>query len=230
MDTSGEQRDPSEVLDDPSLMMRGLDMFLGDDLEKVHDYYEAMKNPYLAVYNRLELSKTMNTLTHELRQLFTTYYAFAVPDKEAIMLIDEFSPNGVVEIGAGTGYWARMLKMIGGVDVVCYDDYSWDHIEHGRFHTVIKANHQLIAAAHPERSLMLCWPPYRSPMANETLRAYTGQTLIYIGEGRHGCTADDGFFDQLEQEWDLIAELDIPQWADIHDTLQIYTRRQTNAG
>lgn len=233
MDTSGEQRDPSEVLDDPSLEIsffeRSLTAILGDT-EKVNDYYDAMKNPYLAVYKRLELDKMMNTLTHELRHLFTSFYSFAVPDADALMLIDEFSPNGVVEIGAGTGYWAKMLKMIAGVDVVCYDDYSWETIEHGSFYPVTKANHQLVAAAHPERTLMLCWPPLREPMASETLRAYTGSTLVYIGEGRRGCTADDDFFDQLNQEWDLIAELDIPQWANIHDTLQIYTRRQANAG
>src|SRR5579885_3340312 len=45
-------------------------------------------------------------------------WAWAVPDEKAIKTLVEHSP--VVEIGAGTGYWARLATEAGG-DVVAYD-------------------------------------------------------------------------------------------------------------
>ena len=47
-------------------------------------------------------------------------YAWAVPSHEALSAIAEASPRGVVEIGAGTGYWAYELRDR-GVSVAAYD-------------------------------------------------------------------------------------------------------------
>lgn len=35
-------------------------------------------------------------------------YAWAIPSPEALLAIKAASPKGVVEIGAGTGYWAML--------------------------------------------------------------------------------------------------------------------------
>lgn len=48
-------------------------------------------------------------------------YAWAVPDAAAIAALAARSP--LVEIGAGTGYWARLLAAA-GADIIAYDDYS----------------------------------------------------------------------------------------------------------
>jgi hypothetical protein len=47
-------------------------------------------------------------------------YSWAVPTDEAIAAIANASPFGVVEVGAGTGYWAMLLRHR-GVDVLAYD-------------------------------------------------------------------------------------------------------------
>jgi len=60
-------------------------------------------------------------------------------------------------------------------------------------------------------------------MASDTLRQFRGDTLIYIGEGEGGCTADDMFFDRLD-EWKHIETIDIPQWDGIYDRLSVYQR------
>jgi hypothetical protein len=36
-------------------------------------------------------------------------YAFALPTDEALGAIAAVSPDGVVELGAGPGFWARLL-------------------------------------------------------------------------------------------------------------------------
>ncbi|EKX39850.1 hypothetical protein GUITHDRAFT_143229 [Guillardia theta CCMP2712] len=47
-------------------------------------------------------------------------YAWSVPCEEALRSIAQASPNGILELGAGTGYWASLLRSR-GVPVVCYD-------------------------------------------------------------------------------------------------------------
>ncbi len=76
-----------------------------------------------------------------------------------------------------------------------------------------------------EHTLMLCWPPYDNSMAIEALRRYRGKTVIYVGEGNGGCTADDAFDEELSTKWTLVDELMIPQWRGLHDSVHVYRGR-----
>jgi len=73
--------------------------------------------------------------------------------------------------------------------------------------------------------LLLCWPGYREPFADQALADYAGSTLIYIGEGPGGHTADDAFFARLACEWDEEERVAIPRWPGTHDCLMVYRRR-----
>ncbi len=148
----------------------------------------------------------------------------------------------IVEIGAGNGYWAWMLTQY-GCDVIAYDiaptENDWVH---GSHYPVLEGGTEK-AALHPDRALMLCWPPHSDPMAFDALSAYQGDTLIYIGESSGGCTGDENFFRRLgctltwvdedgeyrdvtpSSEWTLLQKLNIPQWEGIHDAVYVYQRR-----
>lgn len=136
------------------------------------------------------------------------WFSWAVPDDGALDLIAKHSPGGVVEVGAGTGYWARMLADR-GVDVVAYDLHPFrcgcgarDWCSDGRNGTKaqwfdVQRGGPDSAAAHPDRTLLLCWPPYGSPMAAQAVAAYHdagGRTVAYVGEGEGGCTGDDDLY------------------------------------
>ena len=45
-------------------------------------------------------------------------YAWAIPNEKALMAISEFAP--IIEMGAGAGYWARLLRDR-GVEIEAYD-------------------------------------------------------------------------------------------------------------
>ena len=79
---------------------------------------------------------------------------------------------------------------------------------------------------HPDRALFLCWPSYAEPWAAQALACYTGDMLIYAGEGEGGCTADDEFFRLLDAEWEEIGDspAHISYWG-IHCYLTAYRRR-----
>lgn len=176
--------------------------------------------------------------------------AFAVPDDAALDAIARHAPRGVVEIGAGTGYWAALLARR-GLEVDAFDlhpagsgDAEWCGPFEPYF-TVHRGDAE-DAARFPERSLFMCWP-YMDDMALRALMAYRGETLIYIGEGRGGCTASDEFFDLVDEEWGhwcqicddyremphehfsapkwrLVERIEIPQWWGLHDALYFYGR------
>jgi hypothetical protein len=182
------------------------------------------------------------------------HFAWAVPNDDALAAVAKHSPNGVVEIGAGGGYWAGMLRAC-GVDVVAYDPAppkdgptKW-HSKPGGWSDVDRGDHRT-AARHPGRTLLLVWPSCEEAWAGEAVRRYHksgGDTVIYVGEGPGGCTgddtlhrllgADDGYCthhlftsedcDCVTRVEPLFSELDdvtIPQWFGIHDHLTVYRR------
>jgi len=49
-------------------------------------------------------------------------YAWAIPDERALKICSEFGP--IIEVGAGKGYWAWLLKQR-GVDIIAFDKYAY---------------------------------------------------------------------------------------------------------
>lgn len=154
-------------------------------------------------------------------------YAWAIPSNDALRKIAGFASH-ICEIGAGTGYWAYMLKQH-GCDIVAYDlaipgqhDNKWGHdktwfpVQHGDVLTINQ---------HQHRALMLCWPPYSTDMAEAVLKLYTGRKVIYIGEGDGGCNATEEFFKILWNKFNEVEVVDIPQWDGLHDRLYLMERK-----
>ena len=45
------------------------------------------------------------------------------------------------------------------------------------------------------------------------------------GEGHGGCTGTDDFFEKLDAEFELAAEVRIPQFEHLHDYMTVYERK-----
>ena len=165
---------------------------------------------------------------HQERGPYIQKYGFAILDEKALQrIIDLEQP--IIEVGSGLGYWSAILKD-NGVDIIASDKFK---IEDNKYHKdgntkpyldIINGDAAQMAQEHPDRALMMIWPPYDTPMGYEALNAYEGDTVIYVGEGRGGCTADDDFHNLLSHEWEMIDDIDIPQWKGISDSLMIYKR------
>ena len=196
-------------------------------------------NPYLREFRRLEpelrgprdyvnlVHGASRISAHDRRVWCVRRYAFAVPTDAALATLARHAP--IVELGAGTGYWAYLLRSR-GVDCVAYDLAPPDHVPNpNRFQpltwTHVEQGGVEALAAHRDRALFLCWPSYREPFAARALSAYTGETLLYVGEPAGGHTADDAFFAQLAQDWQVVEHLALPNWPGTHDALTVYRRR-----
>ena len=163
---------------------------------------------------------------HQWRDAMVRQYSFAVPTEAALQKILDASRGRIVEIGAGTGYWSALLAAR-GADVVAYDDRSWDGLTAFQ-HFPVHDGTWRAARSHPDRALFLCWPPMTS-MAWAAIRTWHkagGRTVIYIGEGEDGCTADDRFHHYLDEYSFNWKSHSIPQWNGIHDRVLIHHLRE----
>ena len=171
----------------------------------------------------------MNIADHfQEREKYITTIGWAIPSDEAINEITNFvGQETILEIGAGLGYWAKLLQDK-GVIVIPTDNKEthWKHSKHPLHTKVIRAKHTDAIKKYKEASvLFLCWPPYDKPMAEESLNLFKGRKVIYVGEEQEGCNATDGFFNLLEKEWSLIKNIRIEQWWGLHDYLALYERK-----
>lgn len=156
------------------------------------------------------------------REQFAREYAWAIPNADAIETIIEYDP--ILEVGAGRGYWAHLVSEAGG-EILATDDSP--PVEDDLWHPVWGASAQAVVTDYPERTLMLVWPTHESSWPTAALGAYRsagGHTVIYVGEGRGGCTADERFHQMLHDEWCLAETVAIPTYLGIHDRLEVWTR------
>jgi hypothetical protein len=135
--------------------------------------------------------------------------------------------RGVVEPGAGTGYWAWQMEQA-GISVAAYEPEVQgpaNHFARRTWTTLLRDDHAA-PRHHGDRALFLCWPSYAEPWAAQSLACYTGDLLVYCGEGEGGCTADDGFFELLAAEWEEVSDsaAHVSYWG-IHDYLTAYRRK-----
>lgn len=164
-------------------------------------------------------------------------FAWAIPNHAALVALAASAP--LIELGAGTGYWAYLLRER-GVDIVAFDTEPPQTTTHqnqwqrspmhvGTCWTDVQMGTPAVlrGGQYRERTLFLCWPP-PTTMALEALDTYAGETVALIGCGpdETGCLA---FYDLLLSQWKLIQTVAIPQWCGVPDTLTIYQRRATTA-
>lgn len=110
--------------------------------------------------------------------------AYVLAEAALLDVIARYAP--IVEIGAGTGYWAHLLRER-GVDVLAYDQAPAGGPRENRYHPgaapwseVLQGDASALAG-HTDRALLMCWPPAFSELG-DVLRHYAGDTVIYVGD------------------------------------------------
>ena len=196
-----------KICNSGSIEIQKIAEFLNKKFPHVFDKHRIYNDPFLDKF--------------VFREKLVKIYAWAITDPKAIAEIVKTTKDiGIVEIGAGKGYWASLLANC-GVNVVAYD--TGKDISIGFYHPVGNAGTKMVSS-HKDRALFLCWPPYGTSMAYDCVSKYEGSTLIYIGEDKSGCNADDKFFDFVDDKFKLDGTIRMAQWEGLHDELYIYKR------
>ncbi|GAA4605368.1 hypothetical protein GCM10023195_18570 [Actinoallomurus liliacearum] len=164
--------------------------------------------------------------------LLTKRYSWAIPSPGDIAWLTQIlNGRGLVEIGAGSGYWVWQAEQA-GIDAIAYEPVSSSANTYtdGTEYSAVRRDGPAAARHHPDRALLLCWPSQGDPWASDALHAYTGDLLIYIGQGAGGRCADDDFFRLLAREWTPIgSSIHHITWRHTHSTMTAYRRRERNA-
>jgi hypothetical protein len=126
----------------------------------------------------------LTTLCDEARLHLAWRLSYVLPQQELLELVRRHSP--LVELGAGTGYWAYRLRLL-GADIVAYDVAPVGSERENRYHPGAGAWTEVLAgdldalAKYEDRTLFICWPPAYSALW-KALRSYRGPTVIYVGD------------------------------------------------
>jgi hypothetical protein len=140
-----------------------------------------------------------------------TVPAFARPTDTALRAIVEASPHGVVEIGAGTGYWARQLHDR-GVDVAAFDIAPPPSLDNRWFPGLtpwypVQVGDESAVDSYPERTLLLVWPTRNEDWGADAVARFAaagGQRIAFVGEVVGGRTGDDrlhALLGELDRCW-----------------------------
>ena len=160
------------------------------------------------------------------RDDFVSKYAWSITDPISVAFVAEHAVGGLVDPMAGSGYWAYVLGQL-DVDVVCYDiapgSNPW-HRDIELWVPIETLDGAEAVAKHPDRTLLLAWPPYSVDVGARILRAYQGQRVIFIGEDDGGCTGDEDMHEMLNTGWHQIACHRPIQWWGLHDRITVFER------
>lgn len=130
-----------------------------------------------------------------------------ISDHRMQAIRDAIKGKKCVEVGAGRGLYAYLLED----GIIPTDDYPPEFT----FTPVEKITSVEAVLKYAPDILMLVWP-LCDTMASDALKVFAGTTVIYIGEPRGGFTADDAFFDMLDESKLVFTDLDL------YDTMFIY--------
>lgn len=161
------------------------------------------------------------------RDWFVIYFAWAIPNHDAIQYLCKQSP--IVEVGAGSGYWAHRIAAEGG-QIAATDPRFWDtqakalDIVYPEPWCVIHKIPSQFVSFPPGATLFICWPGYMEKWPAKLLQRYPGTDVIYVGDD--SLCADDGFHEMLDADWDIEAVIEIPQFMKIRDRLIHYRRKR----
>lgn len=155
-------------------------------------------------------------------------YAFAAPNRAAIKVLLRRAP--LVEIGAGTGYWAWVLRQ-SGVDVLAFDvappgqPATASNTYHGRIpcFTEVTAGGVKQCGRYRQHTLLLCYPPPARSMAVDCLTQFRGNCVCVIGEW-DGDTGNASFTAALQTGWRLSERVPLPNWTDTSHELTVWER------
>jgi len=128
-------------------------------------------------------------------------FSYVLPDPLLLSVLRGLAP--LVEIGAGTGYWAHRLRQM-KTDIIAIDQSPPGGLCTNRYHpdapswTTVVEGDQTMLAAHSDRTLFVCWPPLFSSLG-DCLTFYAGDAVAWLGDTGVRTAQPAGLSEQFRQ-------------------------------
>ena len=153
-------------------------------------------------------------------------YCFPILSHEFITDLSNFCKGykNIVEIGCGRGWMSYWLKKY-GTELESVDNMKWPTFD-DYFDFVIDDDAIEYVKNNNNDLIIMSWPDYQSSFAYDVWENMTEhQTLIYIGEGYGGCTADDKFHTAVQKyEIETTLNENFRSFFAIHDKVFVYKK------
>lgn len=135
-------------------------------------------------------------------------YAHACPDTR---IIDELARSPVVELGAGAGYWARLISDRGG-DVFPFDNWSWDRGRPDHPWYEVETGDEELLERFTDRTLLMVMPR-RPSEADRLIRLWRGDRLVVVTRGGFPLVDGLGWNETCiaDGDWELVEERAMPE-------------------
>ncbi|CAE7780521.1 yvaG [Symbiodinium pilosum] len=176
-----------------------------------------------------KLQKAVKSWQMAGRDISARWHGFAIPSSKVLKILKSCSSGGLVELGAGVGYWATLLKRR-GVDIAALDidppapraRESSCNVNFGDASSLKKLSHQ---------TLLLCMPPPgEASCADEALASFRGRHVAYVGEWRSGMTATESFHETLLSRYVLEHRVPLPCYPNMRVECFIFRSRGKKEG
>jgi hypothetical protein len=177
------------------------------------------------------------------RDFLCHLYAYAtVPNSSLDRIMQLLSQhnvrNGIIELGAGTGYLAHLLRQK-GVKVEAYDICPTHKSDGNEYHggtppfvRVEKGNVGILSSVTglEHRALLLCYPPPKSSMAYDALHRFLelgGNVFIHVGEFK-GLTGSTDFERYLQKRFHCVERSPCLTWGTDASETTVWTKKGPN--
>lgn len=178
---------------------------------------------------RLEEEETFRSAARDA----ATCYSWGVPTERVIRLIASMGP--VVEMGAGNGYWAGLLRRV-GADVIAFDEKpTWSRsrglmdqnpwMAMGMTHGKVLRGTPKDLVGTSDRTLLLCWPPKDDPMAVESVKHWSGDRLVVVGPRKF--VGSEELYEELMGGYLMVHDEPLPSWPGLEDSAQVWIRHES---
>lgn len=148
-----------------------------------------------------EFNQDKHQLTMQIRETYVGQ-SFVLLTDEFLQSLQQLCRNfkSRVELGAGIGWLGYWLGKYGITLQASIDNKSWSDFPQNRYLDLVQQMDSLeYVLLHPEVEFyILAWPAEDDLATRIWQSLLPGQHLLYIGEGKNGCTANDTFLEIIE--------------------------------
>jgi len=132
-----------------------------------------------------------------------------------------------LEVGAGSGFLGSIILHNSQPRLYIATDIGDPAYKYQTYYLPVESkSHSVALQENPSAEvLILSWPPYATSMAYESVRDFKGTYLVYLGEGKGGCTGNHDFFCELETHWIQKETHRNLNWSGTHDSTFVYERK-----
>ena len=201
---------------------------------KIDKIIEQVKNKQIPEFYPNKMVNNFNMNRHTLRSDFIKTIGFILISNDWIKPLSQWIGNRkCLEVMTGTGSLSFALQQQ-GIDIIATDNFSWEGSsnwnDNENYWTEIEHIDAIEAVEKYGKDIdiiIMSWP-YMDDTAYRILQSMrkvnSNCIMIFIGEGIGGCTADDEFFNAIQEIEDAEFEQTVShfkQWWGIHDYPQL---------